>query len=161
MPRRKIGLGVMGFADLLFKLAVAYDSEEALRIANRVGSFIREAGWAASERLAEERGTFPSWKGSIWDREQGGRPMRNAHVTTIAPTGTISIIAGCSSGIEPLFSLAFTRQVLGGKKLVEVNPVFAAALRDHIKDENEAQRIMSNMRPRTGRFRMSPYCPKS
>ena len=141
---RKIGLGVMGFADLLFKLDVAYDSEEALRIADRVGSFIREAGWAASERLAEVRETFPSWKGSIWDTEQSGRPMRNAQVTTIAPTGTISIIAGCSSGIEPLFSLAFTRQVLDGKKLVEVNPVFAAVLRDHIKDEDEVQRIVEH-----------------
>ena len=141
---RKIGLGVMGFADLLFKLDVAYDSEEALQLADRIGSFIREAGWAASERLAEVRETFPSWKGTVWDTERDGRPMRNAQVTTIAPTGTISIIAGCSSGIEPLFSLAFTRQVLDGKKLVEVNPVFAAALRDHIKDEDEVQRIVEH-----------------
>ena len=141
---RKIGLGVMGFADLLFKLKIAYDSEEALQLVNRVGSFIRKTGWAASERLAEARGTFPSWKGSVWDTGHGGRPMRNAHVTTIAPTGTISIIAGCSSGIEPMFSLAFTRQVLGGKKLVEVNPVFATALRDHFKDENEVQRVVEH-----------------
>ena len=139
---RKIGLGVMGFADLLFKLSVAYDSEEALQLADQIGSFIQETGWAASERLAEARGTFPAWKGSIWDTEYGGRPMRNAHVVTIAPTGTISIIAGCSSGIEPLFSLAFTRQVLGGKRLVEVNPAFQAALRHEFTDETDVQRIV-------------------
>ena len=139
---RKIGLGVMGFADLLFKLQIAYDSEEALQLADQLGSFIRETGWTASERLAGTRGAFPTWKGSIWDTGYGGRPMRNAHVVTIAPAGTISIIAGCSSGIEPLFSLAFTRQVLGGRRLVEVNPVFQAALRDHFTTENERQRII-------------------
>ena len=141
---RKIGLGVMGLADLLFKLAIPYDSEESLHLADQIGSVIREAGWEASERLAETRGHFPAWKGSIWDAEIGGRPMRNAHVVTIAPTGTISIIAGCSSGIEPVFSLAFTRQVLGGKKLVEVNPIFEAALRDHFTDESEIQRIVEH-----------------
>lgn len=140
----KIGLGVMGFADLLFKLEIPYDSEEALQLADQLGSFIREAGWTASERLAGTRGAFPAWKGSIWDTGYGGRPMRNAHVVTIAPTGTISIIAGCSSGIEPLFSLAFTRQVLGGRRLVEVNPVFQAALRDHFTTENERQRIIES-----------------
>jgi ribonucleoside-diphosphate reductase alpha chain len=139
---RKIGLGVMGFADLLFKLEVAYDSDEALSLAERIGSFIREAGWTASERLAAVRGTFPAWKGSVWDTQKGGKPMRNAHVSTIAPTGTISIIAECSSGIEPLFSLAFTRQVLGGKKLVEVNPVFEAAIRDQFTGESEVERII-------------------
>ena len=139
---RKIGLGVMGFADLLFKLAVAYDSDEALQLADRIGTFIREAGWAASQRLAEARGTFPTWKDSMWDAQHGGKPMRNAHVTTIAPTGTISIIAGCSSGIEPLFSLAFTRQVLGGKNLREVNPIFDAALREHVTVETVIQRII-------------------
>ena len=139
---RKIGLGVMGFADLLFKLEVAYDSDEALSLAERIGSFLREAGWAASERLAKVRGTFPAWKGSVWDTQHGANPMRNAHVVTIAPTGTISIIAGCSSGFEPLFSLAFTRKVLGGKTLVEVNPVFEATLRDQITDEAEVQRMI-------------------
>ena len=139
---RKIGLGIMGFADLLFKLGVAYDSDEALSLAERIGSFIREAGWAASELLAEARGSFPAWKGSIWETQHGGKPMRNAHVVTIAPTGTISIIAGCSSGIEPVFSLAFIRQVLGDKKLVEVNPVFETALREQFTDETEAERII-------------------
>jgi ribonucleoside-diphosphate reductase alpha chain len=141
---RKIGLGVMGFADLLFKLSVAYDSDEALQLADRIGSFIQEVGWAVSEHLAEVRGTFPAWEGSVWDTQYGGRSMRNAHVVTIAPTGTISIIAGCSSGIEPLFSLAFTRQVLGGKRLFEVNPVFQATLRERFTDETEIQRIIEH-----------------
>ena len=139
---RKIGLGVMGFADLLFKLGVPYDSDEALALAERIGAFIRETAWAASERLAKTRGSFPAWKGSVWETHHGGKSMRNAHVVTIAPTGTISIIAGCSSGIEPLFSLAFTRQVLGNKRLVEVNPVFAAALQEQLSDETEVQQII-------------------
>ena len=139
---RKIGLGVMGFADLLFRLEIAYDSNEALSLAERLGAFIRQTGWDASERLAAVRGTFPAWKDSVWDTQHEGRPMRNAHVVTIAPTGTISIIAGCSSGIEPLFSLAFTRQVLGNKRLVEVNPVFSATLREQITDESEIQQII-------------------
>jgi len=141
---RKIGLGVMGFADLLFKLGIAYDSDEALQLADQLGSFIQDAGWGASERLAETRGTFPAWEGSVWQTQHGGRRMRNAHVVTIAPTGTISIIAGCSSGIEPVFSLAFTRQVLGGSRLVEVNRVFHAALQDHFTDESEVQPIIEH-----------------
>ena len=141
---RKIGLGVMGFADLLFELGIPYDSDEALSLAERLGSFIREAGWAASQLLAESRGSFPSWKGSVWDTQHGGKPMRNAQVTTIAPTGTISIIAGCSSGIEPLFSLAFTRQVLNGKKLVEVNPVFQRVLRQQLQDAQKAERSIQS-----------------
>ena len=139
---RKIGLGVMGFADLLFRLGVAYDSDEALSIADRIGECFRNSGWDASEQLARARGSFPAWKGSVWETEHDARPMRNAHVVTIAPTGTISIIAGCSSGIEPVFSLAFTRQVLGGKQLLEVNPVFAAALREQVTDETQAQEIL-------------------
>jgi ribonucleoside-diphosphate reductase alpha chain len=134
----------MGFADLLFELKVAYDSDEALNLADRIGSFIQDAGWAASNRLANDRGTFPTWKGSVWDTQFDEKPMRNAHVATIAPTGTISIIAGCSSGIEPIFSLAFTRKVLSGKKLIEVNPVFEAALRDHISDESKIQQIVDH-----------------
>ena len=141
---RKIGLGVMGFADLLFELGIAYDCDDAVQLAERIGCFIRDAGWVASERLAESRGSFPSWQGSVWDTQHDGQLMRNAQVTTIAPTGTISIIAGCSSGIEPVFSLAFTRQVLDGKKLVEVNPVFEAALREHFSDQDQIDAIVEH-----------------
>ena len=141
---QKVGLGVMGFADLLFKLDIPYDSEAALELANQLGSFLRETAWDASEQLAETRGCFPAWKGSVWETPNGGRRMRNAHVVTIAPTGTISIIAGCSSGIEPIFSLAFNRQVLGGKRLTEVNPVFERALQEHFGDEAVIQEVIDH-----------------
>ena len=119
---RKIGLGVMGFADALYALGIPYNSDEALAVAEELMGFVQDASHAASEALAAQRGVFPSWPGSTWERE--GRPMRNATATTVAPTGTISIIAGCSCGIEPLFSLAFWRQVLDGKRLPEVNRHF-------------------------------------
>jgi len=140
---RKIGLGVMGFADLLFWLGVPYDSEHAVELADRIGRFIRDTGWIASTDLAETRGPFPGWKGSVWDTQRDGRLIRNAQVITIAPTGTISIIASCSSGIEPLFSLAFTRQVLDGKQLIEVNPVFEAALRKQLTSENDIAEVVA------------------
>lgn len=118
---RKIGLGVMGWADLLFKMRVRYDSEEALGLANELGAFIQAEAHRASRLLALERGNFPNWVGSVWQREE--TEMRNARCITIAPTGTISIIAGCSGGIEPIFRLAFERNVLDGKRMVEVNDV--------------------------------------
>ena len=125
---RKIGLGVMGFADLLFQLSVPYDSQEALVLGERLMQFVLTEARSASKSLATERGPFPAYAASIWgDRNLG--PYRNATVTTIAPTGTLSIIAGCSSGIEPLFALAFTRHVMDGEKLTEVNPYFEDALR--------------------------------
>jgi len=119
---RKIGLGVMGFAEMLIKLGIPYDSEEALAIAEKVMSFISEEARKKSVELGEERGSFPNFPSSVWDK-MGYKAMRNATVTSIAPTGTISIIAGTSSGIEPLFAVAFVRNVMG-TQLFEVNPIF-------------------------------------
>ena len=117
---RRIGLGVMGWADMLIQLGIPYDSEEALEMADQVMGFIEKIGHEESARLAEERGTFANWSGSIY---KDGLPLRNATVTTIAPTGTISIIAGSTSGIEPLFAIAF-RHIVGDRHLNFVNPHF-------------------------------------
>jgi ribonucleoside-diphosphate reductase alpha chain len=120
----------MGLADALVMLGIPYNSEEALETAERIIGFISEKAMAASAGLAAVRGAFTNFKGSIHDRP--GRPkMRNATVLSIAPTGTISVIAGCSSGIEPLFALAFVRNVMEGTRLLEVNPVFERVAREH------------------------------
>jgi ribonucleoside-diphosphate reductase alpha chain len=120
---RKIGLGIMGWADLLVQLKIPYDSEEALKLGEKLMKFIEEEGHKKSIELGETRGSFPNFKGSLWE-QKGYKAMRNATVTTVAPTGTISVIAGCSSGIEPLFAIAFIRNVMDGTQLLEVNQHF-------------------------------------
>ena len=126
LGNRKIGLGVMGFADALMKLGIPYTSPDALEFGRQVAAALTEQAFAASEALAAQRGVFPNYEGSLWQRR--GRAMRNAAVTTVAPTGTLSIIAGCSGGIEPVFALAYWRNILSGRQLLEVNPVFKAEL---------------------------------
>jgi ribonucleoside-diphosphate reductase alpha chain len=123
---RRIGLGVMGWADLLLELEIPYDSEEALALADRLMGFIERIGHEESAHLAAERGPFPRWADSIYRHE---KPLRNSTVTTIAPTGTISIIGGCSSGIEPLFAVAYSH-VVGDRHLTFVNPQFERLARD-------------------------------
>jgi ribonucleoside-diphosphate reductase alpha chain len=125
---RKVGLGVMGWADLLVRLGVPYDAPEALSVADEVMGFVQREAHAASEALAAERGAFPGFPTSALARA-GRRPRRNATVTTIAPTGTLALIAGCSSGIEPLFALSYVRRALDGSELKEEHPLLAGALR--------------------------------
>ena len=135
---RRIGLGVMGVADVFLMLGIPYNSEAALNLAEEVMAFIQRVGHEASEELAAERGPFPNWSRSIYKH---GKPLRNSTVTTIAPTGTISIIAGCSSGIEPLFAIAFSH-IVGERHLSFVNPHFERAARERgIFSEELMERI--------------------
>ncbi|MFQ5866941.1 MAG: vitamin B12-dependent ribonucleotide reductase [bacterium] len=119
---RKIGLGVMGFAEMLIKLGIPYNSQEGIHVAERVMKFITREAREKSRKLAELREVFPNFKGSIWDKRK--IKVRNASLTTIAPTGTISTIAGCSSGIEPLFAISYIRNILEGTQFLETNSLF-------------------------------------
>jgi ribonucleoside-diphosphate reductase alpha chain len=130
---RRIGLGIMGWADLLFDLGIPYDSDQAVQLGDRLWSFVKRASHQQCQELARERGPFPNWEHSIY---RNGPPMRNSTVTTIAPTGTISIIADASSGIEPIFALAFQHRV-DDRKLTFVNPIFTEAARKRGVDTPE------------------------
>jgi len=120
---RKIGLGVMGWADMLIRMGLGYDSDAAVALGEKIMGFIDAEAKSASRKLAEVRGSFPNFGGSVYDIP-GAAPVRNATVTTIAPTGTLSIIANCSSGVEPLFAVSYVRTVMDNDRLVEVNPLF-------------------------------------
>lgn len=124
---RKIGLGIMGFADVLLRLGIPYDSDEGVSLADHLMAFVNECGHRASQELAALRGAFPLFDESIY---RDGAPLRNGTVTTIAPTGTISMIGGCSSGIEPIFAFAYIRNVMDGTRLVEVNPILLEVLKE-------------------------------
>ena len=125
LGNRKIGLGLMGFADALMLLGMRYDSDKALVFADKLSEFLQRSAHRASAALSRERGSFPYWKGSVWDTDHHS-PMRNATCTTIAPTGSISIIAQCSSGIEPIYSVVLKRVALNGSEFTQIHPFFEA-----------------------------------
>lgn len=154
LANRKIGLGVMGWADALVQLGIPYDSEQALKLAEKVAAFIQKRAHAMSTALAAARGSFPNFKDSTLVRKH--RAMRNATTTTIAPTGTISIIAGCSSGIEPLFAVSFVRNVMEGTRLLEVNPHFELIARERGFYSTELIHKIA----RTGSVQGMPEVPK-
>jgi ribonucleoside-diphosphate reductase alpha chain len=124
---RKIGLGIMGWADMLVQMGIPYSSEEAITLAGDIMKFIHAEAQEASLELAKKRGTFPNYKGSIYEKD--GKKLRNATLTTIAPTGTLSMIASCSSGVEPLFAVAYTKTVMDNTRLPEVNRYFLETAR--------------------------------
>jgi len=151
---RKIGLGIMGFADCLFALGIPYDSKQGVEFGAELMKFLNEKAHQASAGLAGLRGPFPNWQSSIW-RSRKKPEMRNASITCIAPTGTISIIADCSSGIEPVYSLVFYRQVLDDMKMLQIDPVFKriAEKRGIYSEELEKQIV------RTGSVQKMPGFP--
>ncbi|MBW1960515.1 MAG: adenosylcobalamin-dependent ribonucleoside-diphosphate reductase [Deltaproteobacteria bacterium] len=146
LGNRKIGLGVMGFAEMLIRLGISYDSDDAVRTAENIMRFISQEALYASQQLAEQRGEFPNWNGSIYENKN--IKVRNATRTAIAPTGTIGIIAGTSSGIEPLFALAYRRShVLEGQTLIEVNPLFLEYLdRYRLKADEVVEEVLKHGR---------------
>lgn len=125
---RRLGLGIMGFADMLYQMRIPYDSEEGLQLAEKVMKMIDKASQDYSETLANEKGCFPNWEISIFGPTGSNRKQRNAAKTTIAPTGSISMLLDCSSGVEPFFALAYEKEVMGGQKLTYVNPHLKAEL---------------------------------
>ena len=155
---RKIGLGVMGWADCLVELGIPYSEPLALALAQRVAAFIDDESVAASVALAETRGAFPAFSGSRWSTGElgaGRRPMRNATTTTVAPTGTIAIIAGCSSGIEPLYALAYGRRALDGQILQEVHSGFVRRAQGERLWTSQLQAVIRNT-GRVGDLRQLP-----
>jgi ribonucleoside-diphosphate reductase alpha chain len=145
---RRIGLGVMGWADTLVKLRLPYNQPTSFELGDRVMAFVESEARNASSELAKTRGRFPNWDGSIYRQE--GVAMRNATVTTVAPTGTISIIAGCSSGIEPFYSIVFERNVMDGTRMLEVNPLFEEQARDMNFHSVELMKEIASVRTISG-----------
>jgi len=140
---RRIGLGIMGLARLLFALGVPYDSQDGLRVAEKIMCFIQDEGWKASEALAEVRGVYPAWQGSRHERD--GRRVRNSYVTAIAPTGTISMIADTSGGCEPEFSLIWYKHVLDGEQLPYLcDPFVEVAKREGWWDDTLIEKLLAN-----------------
>jgi ribonucleoside-diphosphate reductase alpha chain len=152
---RKIGLGVMGFADCLFLLGIPYDSQQGIKFASELMSFINNNAHKAGIELANLRGPFPNWSQSTW-RTKRKKKIRNAATTCVAPTGTISIIANCSSGIEPVYSPVFVHQVLDGSKMLQVNPIFKQIADKH----GFYSKKLENQIAKTGSIQGIDYIPQ-
>jgi ribonucleoside-diphosphate reductase alpha chain len=134
---RRIGLGVMGWADMLYQLRVAYDSEEGVKLAKKIAKFIQDESWKMSEELAKEKGAFPRWKESSFVKS--GKKVRNVAITTIAPTGSISMLSDASSGIEPVFALAYTKNVVEDNGLSYINKYFEKELAQALWADGDAE----------------------
>ncbi|MDD3861573.1 MAG: adenosylcobalamin-dependent ribonucleoside-diphosphate reductase, partial [Candidatus Gracilibacteria bacterium] len=134
---RRIGLGIMGFADMLYQLRIAYNSDEGVKTAQEVMKFVNDTAHEFSHKLAEEKGTFANWEISVYGPKDKNIKMRNSALTTVAPTGSISMIADCCSGIEPFFALAYYKEVMNGQKMMYLNPYLEAELKKHNLDTEE------------------------
>lgn len=149
---RRVGLGIMGFADMLYKLRVPYNSEAGRALGRRVMKIVNDASHEMSAELAEEKGCFPNWEKSIFGPNGQNVKRRNSALTTIAPTGSISMLLDCSSGVEPFFALAYFKQVLNGQKLMYVNPYLEAELKsiglyqDHIIEQIQKEGTLQNIK---------------